>query len=302
MATASTTVSPRKSDHPRENRVWGFFSDRPRFAYQIDSQVLETHRVPRPTATPLASGIPVWLSRDPIGESGGVNLYGFVGNDGANGWDLLGLECEPAGYSVAWEDGATFFSQMIGGTGKPDGLHGAGHTGRDFVDFLEKLTQDCCCIKDLRIAGHGGPNGFGGTFAGETGFYGTFPGERPVPGEDGRGPNHPLVQARDISDLEAAIKDGKIQFCPDCTIKIHACCPSAAFLEKLAKATGCRATGPDDSVVANIDDRDGDGNDSANSHWSTSGNWLQSNAGAPAQVLDLPVNSLGLSTFNPSNR
>ena len=32
-----------------------------------------------------------WLSRDPIGESGGNNLYGFVGNDGVNGWDYLGL-------------------------------------------------------------------------------------------------------------------------------------------------------------------------------------------------------------------
>lgn len=33
-----------------------------------------------------------WPSRDPIEEEGGVNLYGFVGNDGLNTWDLLGLE------------------------------------------------------------------------------------------------------------------------------------------------------------------------------------------------------------------
>ena len=32
-----------------------------------------------------------WPSRDPIEESGGVNLYGFVGNDGVNGIDRLGL-------------------------------------------------------------------------------------------------------------------------------------------------------------------------------------------------------------------
>ncbi len=31
-----------------------------------------------------------WPSRDPIGEEGGVNLYGFVGNDGVNKWDFLG--------------------------------------------------------------------------------------------------------------------------------------------------------------------------------------------------------------------
>jgi RHS repeat-associated protein len=32
-----------------------------------------------------------WPNRDPIWESGGVNLYGFVGNDGSNQYDLLGL-------------------------------------------------------------------------------------------------------------------------------------------------------------------------------------------------------------------
>ena len=32
-----------------------------------------------------------WQSRDPIEESGGNNLYGFVGNDGVNGWDFLGM-------------------------------------------------------------------------------------------------------------------------------------------------------------------------------------------------------------------
>ena len=31
-----------------------------------------------------------WPSRDPIEESGGVNLYGFVGNDGVGGIDVLG--------------------------------------------------------------------------------------------------------------------------------------------------------------------------------------------------------------------
>ena len=32
-----------------------------------------------------------WLSRDPLGEEGGINLYGFVGNDGINDYDYLGL-------------------------------------------------------------------------------------------------------------------------------------------------------------------------------------------------------------------
>lgn len=33
-----------------------------------------------------------WLSRDPIGEEGEMNLYGYVGNNPINLWDPLGLE------------------------------------------------------------------------------------------------------------------------------------------------------------------------------------------------------------------
>ena len=33
-----------------------------------------------------------WPSRDPIEERGGINLYGFVGNDGTNYFDVLGLD------------------------------------------------------------------------------------------------------------------------------------------------------------------------------------------------------------------
>ena len=32
-----------------------------------------------------------WMSWDPIEERGGLNLYAFVGNDGVNKWDLLGM-------------------------------------------------------------------------------------------------------------------------------------------------------------------------------------------------------------------
>lgn len=36
-----------------------------------------------------------WLSRDPIEEEGGYNLYGFIGNDGVNATDYLGLTGGP---------------------------------------------------------------------------------------------------------------------------------------------------------------------------------------------------------------
>lgn len=38
-----------------------------------------------------------WLSRDPIMEEGGVNLFGFVDNDGSNSTDYLGLDFIAAG-------------------------------------------------------------------------------------------------------------------------------------------------------------------------------------------------------------
>ena len=33
-----------------------------------------------------------WPNRDPINERGGVNLYGFVGNNSVDRWDLVGLD------------------------------------------------------------------------------------------------------------------------------------------------------------------------------------------------------------------
>jgi uncharacterized protein RhaS with RHS repeats len=37
-----------------------------------------------------------WPSSDPIEEEGGMNLYGFVGNDGVGSWDFLGLVARTA--------------------------------------------------------------------------------------------------------------------------------------------------------------------------------------------------------------
>jgi RHS repeat-associated protein len=45
-----------------------------------------------------------WLSRDPIGEAGGLNLYGMVGNDPVNGVDVLGLEVSLGDYWQAFWD------------------------------------------------------------------------------------------------------------------------------------------------------------------------------------------------------
>ena len=57
-----------------------------------------------------------WLTRDPIGYAGGINLYGYVGNDGVNSVDADGTECcnnsnNPAG------DTTTFVGQQLGDSG-----------------------------------------------------------------------------------------------------------------------------------------------------------------------------------------
>jgi RHS repeat-associated protein len=44
-----------------------------------------------------------WLSRDPIGEQGGANLYAYVGNNTINDIDILGLDNDAGPWTVGWQ-------------------------------------------------------------------------------------------------------------------------------------------------------------------------------------------------------
>ena len=96
-------------DIPAKNRVWGFFALSSRTHPANRHQSLQSRRKNRPTATKTVSGIPYWPSRDPIEEAGGVNLYGFVGNDGIQRVDFNGLMTVHYGFitpsSVPIQDG-----------------------------------------------------------------------------------------------------------------------------------------------------------------------------------------------------
>jgi len=104
MGYTATYPRPEKTHPTAKNRVWAFFgnSNKSRPANRL--QAPEPRREIDPTTTKLASGVffygyryydPVtgrWLSRDPIEERGGLNLYGFVYNSPSNWFDFLGRE------------------------------------------------------------------------------------------------------------------------------------------------------------------------------------------------------------------
>jgi RHS repeat-associated protein len=80
-----------KATSPRKNRVWGFCRRPSGRRRARRPQVAETASGCRACDYKTVSGRGLWLSRDPIEEEGGVNLYGMAGNDPVNYWDYLGL-------------------------------------------------------------------------------------------------------------------------------------------------------------------------------------------------------------------
>ena len=54
-----------------------------------------------------------WISRDPIEESGGVHLYGFVDNNPVSNWDYLGLACCCGGVEITYSPGGDDFQWGI---------------------------------------------------------------------------------------------------------------------------------------------------------------------------------------------
>jgi len=100
MSLATPSACRAKGDLPPQNRVGGVRRRRPLRARRSGPAALQPRRKNRPAPTATASGVPLWPSRDPIEEAGGVNLYAFVGNDAVSKWDLLGWTpyCTPASY------------------------------------------------------------------------------------------------------------------------------------------------------------------------------------------------------------
>ena len=135
-----------KSDLTAKNRVWGFFAESVSVSLETRRADLETHRENYDDRRRTASGIPLWPSRDPIEESGGVNLYGFVGNDGVNRWDYLGQystikEAGLAGAHAAAEKSIRF-DEIYNSDNWTYRLFEGGKNGIDFK--LEYAGLVCC--------------------------------------------------------------------------------------------------------------------------------------------------------------
>lgn len=85
-----------------------------------------------------------WLSRDPIGEEGGANLYAFVGNDPLNSVDLLGLA------ESTYQTGEEAFSAaavMVVEAMEEKYFH-AYRADKDTAKMEENIVAICCSFKD----------------------------------------------------------------------------------------------------------------------------------------------------------
>jgi RHS repeat-associated protein len=94
-----------------------------------------------------------WLSADPIGEDGGLNLYGFVGNDGVNGIDMLGLIEGKVSYNGkeigTISSGELTYNKNGGIVGSAAEANGV-TISIDF-SFTDKKTQSNCGCKELKF-------------------------------------------------------------------------------------------------------------------------------------------------------
>lgn len=144
---------------PRKTRVRGF---RHRASGQTSSR-----RRCRSIITPglrgcgykTVSGRHEWPNRDPIQELGGLNLYGYVGNDPINKIDPRGLEGGDAEANPGGVNGVPYMViTYTPGTGGPCGTKGGWTVSNNDDPTLMLLGAFAPLIAGLGVAGLAGPD------------------------------------------------------------------------------------------------------------------------------------------------
>ncbi len=143
MGYSLTTLASRADSITPKNRGGDFFPLSSKTHPANRRQPTQPRRKIRATPTKPVSGIPYWPSRDPIEEKGGLNLYGFVGNDGVTLSDALGRERSKTLVTV------NFYP--------PDPTHiwpteSSGDSGTRFDEPMtdRKFVCECKCDKENR--------------------------------------------------------------------------------------------------------------------------------------------------------
>jgi hypothetical protein len=135
----TTTTLDYPKQHQKPSECSSKTASREFFSYPIKTELknqcnpLKTSQEKSKTTHRIALGRGIWPSRDPIEESGGINLYAFVGNDPVGRWDRLGL--------------AVIGIQVMSSIEK-EGGGGRLLDGQDQIDFLKRVTG---VIKDFDI-------------------------------------------------------------------------------------------------------------------------------------------------------
>ena len=96
-----------------------------------------------------ASGRPKWLNADPFGLAGGINLYGYVGNNPIGGIDPLGLDIlvivggqKDGSLNIAGHVGLAVTGQGLFSPGNNDNDRiGGNYTGANVTDYLSQQAQ-----------------------------------------------------------------------------------------------------------------------------------------------------------------
>ena len=210
-----------------------------------------------------------WCSRDPIGENGGVNLYGFVGNSAPNMIDDLGRKPKQPtpprkvnigtslnnGYdhpdvedqdhdgnrdefiptkeqdNNGLEDVASLNDRRIKFTERNE-------TGEAIFDQLRRATKNNCCINTWTIAGHGYAAGHPANQ--KNGLDGPGESVNSLVIDRETQSSYVGVGTKSLADLQSELNQKNIVFCTPCLIQIFACRTGPEFARKLSDITHCR--------------------------------------------------------------